>query len=74
VNGTVINDSDNSNWLEVTSTTSPILKALFTTSESIEDASQVPFDFHHYQRALLRRNPALAEGFRRILNVSTQKP
>lgn len=44
-----------------------------STSTSIYNASSNHFDFQLYQRALLRRNHTIAEGFRRMFNM-TLKP
>lgn len=72
-------DDDNSNYVETTTQTSQILHALYSssaTNENTSNSSAIPFDFRYYQRALLRRKPALAEEFRRIFNNVTadQKP
>jgi hypothetical protein len=72
-------DESNSSYVEATTQTSQILHALYrnsATNETSSNSSAIPFDFHYYQRALLRRKPALVEGFRRIFNVTDadQKP
>jgi hypothetical protein len=36
-----------------------------------QNSSSTYFDFHSYQKALLKRNQTLAEGFRRIFHIST---
>lgn len=72
-------DDVNSSYVEATTQTSPILHALYNGNDAMNEnslnSSAIPFDFHYYQRALLRRKPALAEGFRRILNITAdEKP
>lgn len=72
-NDTDSSDADNSSFIEMSST-SPFIRALSTSDgSSFNDNfnASIPFDFHYYQRALLRRKPALAEEFRRIFNITT---
>lgn len=42
----------------------------FSYSTAYYNATSTKFDFQLYQRALLKRNQSLAEGFRRIFNYN----